>query len=193
MQEELLRATISTIYDEKTAKEYLERKYLVITGEEYNPANLSMALLRLSQTTALSKVVDSLRATVLILESLSIDSTAARAAEAITNLIQPATEQLASTMMDLQRTTKDLQGSAVSITRTADEFADITASLLQYLMDAAADAAVATSEISEAIKNQAPPNPTPATPPLPYTYAAAAMAGAHLPLAHATTLARGNT
>ena len=189
-REELLRATISTVHDEKTAKEYLERKGLVITGEEYSPASLSMALLHLSQTTALSKVVvDGLRATALILESLSTKSTADRVAEAITNLIQPATEQLALTMADLRRTTEDLRGSAVSITRTADEFTDTTASSLQYLTDAAADATAAASEINEAVKNQAPPNPTPPTPPFSYTYAAA---GAHLPLVHASTLARGD-
>ena len=119
-REELLKATISTVHDMKTAKEFLERRCYVIIGEEYNLASLTMTLLHLSQTMSLSKVVvDGLRATALILESLNIDSTASSMAKAITNLVQPATEQLASTIEDLQRTTNDLRGSAVSITRTA--------------------------------------------------------------------------
>ena len=172
------------------AKEYLEKRCLVIIGEEYSPASLSMALLHLSQTTTLSKVViDGLRATALILESLCIDHSVARTAEAIRNLIQPAMAQLTTTIADLQRTTDDLWGSAVSITRTANEFTETTSSSLQYLMDAAADAAAATSEMNEAIKSHSQPNPALTAPTPPYTYATVAAAGAHLPQTHATTLA----
>ena len=74
-RKELLKATISTVHDMKTAKEFLERRCYVIIGEEYNLASLSMTLLHLSQTTSLSKVtVDGLRVTALILESLDIDN-----------------------------------------------------------------------------------------------------------------------
>lgn len=177
----------------KTAKEFLERRCYVIIGEEYNLASLTMTLLHLSQTMSLSKVVvDGLRATALILESLNIDSTASSVAKAITNLVQPATEQLASTIEDLQRTTNDLRGSAVSITRTADEFVETTASSVQYLTDAAADAASAASQMNEAIKNQAQP---PASSPMqtqqqPSSYATAVATGTPHHLAHAPTLAR---
>ena len=56
-REELLRGVISAVHDETTAKEHLERKCLVIIGEEYSPTALSMALLHLSQLLALSKVL----------------------------------------------------------------------------------------------------------------------------------------
>lgn len=56
-REELLRGVISTVHNEQTAKEYLERKCLVIIGEEYSPTALSMALLHLSQVPSLSKVI----------------------------------------------------------------------------------------------------------------------------------------
>ena len=190
---ELLRATISSVHNEKMVKEYLERRCLVIIGEEYSPANLSLALLHLSQTTALSKVVvDGLRAIAMILEGLCMNSSVARVAEAITNFIQPATEQLTATMADLRCTKNDLQGSAVSITRTVDEFTDSTAMSLQYLTDIAADATAAASEIANATKKQSLPNPATVAPSLPFTYTLAAAAGVHLPLTHATTLAWGD-
>ena len=150
-------------------------------------------MLHLSQTMALSKVVvDELRAIVMILKGLCMNSSAARVAEAITNFIQPATKQLTATMADLKCTTNDLQGSAVSITRTVDEFTDSTAMSLQYLTDMAADATLAASEIANVTKKQSLPNPATVAPSLPFTYTLAAAAGVHLPLMHATTLAWGD-
>ena len=101
-REELLRATISPVHDVKTTKEYLEGKCYVIAGEEYNPTNLSMALLHLSHTSALSKVVvDGLRAIALLLESMNMENTATQTTKAITDLLIPTTEQLASMLADL--------------------------------------------------------------------------------------------
>ena len=112
-----------------------------------------------------------------------------RVAKAITNLMQPATKQLASTIEDLQHTTDDLRGLAVSFTRTVDEFTETTASLVQYLTDAAADAATAASEMNKAIKNQTQslaPAPTQMQQPL--SYASAVVTGTPHHLAHVPTL-----
>ena len=126
-REELLRATISPVHNIKTAKEYLESKCYVIIGEEYSPDSLSLVLLHLSQTSSLSKVVvDGLRAIALLLENMSLENLATQATKTIVDLLLPTTEQLTSTLTDLQLTTNDLRGSAVSITRTADEFRDNT-------------------------------------------------------------------
>jgi hypothetical protein len=108
-REELLRATISTVHDERSAKEFLERRCYVITGEEYSLTSLSMALLHLSQTPALTKiVVDGLRATAILLESVNLGNAASRTTAVITGIIGPATEQLAATLADLRRTTEEL-------------------------------------------------------------------------------------
>ena len=193
--EELLKATISSVHDVKMAKEFLERRCLVILGEEYDTHSLSMALLHLSQTTSLSKVlVDGLRAIALILEKLRIDNTASKIAETVTELLLPTTGQLVTTITDLQLTTDSLRSSSVCITRTADKFIDSTAASVQSMNDAAADITTATEEIDAAIKAQTQPsNPTPVAPtPLTYSYAAAVASRIHLPPTHATTLAQGD-
>jgi hypothetical protein len=194
-REELLKATISSVHDEKTAKEFLERRCYVITGEEYSLASLSLALLHLSQTPALTKiVVDGLRATALLLESKNMESTTSKTSKAITELITPATEQLTVALTELQRATDELRGSAVSITRTADEFSENCATSTQYVLDAVSEAAAEAAEAIEASAKAQPQTPPSAQPPAtqPTTYAAAA-AGTHLHPAHATTLARGDS
>lgn len=153
-----------------------------------------MTLLHLSQTSALSKVVvDGLRASALILESINKDKAASQVAETIAELLQPTTEQLTTTLTDLQITTDSLRSSAVSITRTVDEFSENTASSLQYLTDAAGDVNTAAEEIQEAIKAKPQgPNPTPTPPTNSLSYATAVATGAHLTPAHVSTLARGD-
>lgn len=195
-REELIRATISTVHDERTAKEFLERRCYVIAGEEYSLSSLSLALLHLSQTSALTKVVvDGLRAAAYVLEGLNTESTAIHTAEAINDLLKPTTEQLMTTIAELQRTTSDLCASAVSITRTADEFNENTGASISYLTDAAVEASVA-AEAMEAAAKALPliPIPTPIVPnpPVAPSYAAA-VAGSHLHPSHATTLARGDS
>ena len=115
-REELFRAVISTVHNATTAKEYLERKCLVIAGEQYGPAALSMGLLHLSQTMALLKViVDGLRDIAFVLEGLAIDNTAGKVTKAVIDLLTPATANLETTTSDLKQTTDDLRGAAVSI------------------------------------------------------------------------------
>ena len=150
-REELLRAVISTVHNATTAKEYLERKCLVIAGEKYGPVALSMALLHLSQTMALSKViVDGLRAIAFVLEGLAIDNTAEKVTKAVINLLTPATANLETATSDLKQTTDDLRGAAVSITRTADEFAENSTSSLDYLTSIASDVAKAAKDFETA-------------------------------------------
>ena len=181
--EELLKAMISTVHDVKTAKEYLEQKCCVIWGEEYNLANLSMVLLHLSQTSALSKVVvDRLRAAAIILKRLDTNNTAARVAKAITSLISPITKKLATTLVDFQHTSDDLHSAAVSITRTADEFNKNAASMIQCMTDAAADMVISVEEVETVIKTQTqPPTSVPIIQQHPLSYAAAVAMGAPLP------------
>lgn len=141
-------------------------------------------------------MVDSLRAIALLLENMTLENLVTQATKTIIiDLLLPTTKQLTSTLTDLWLTTDDLRGSAVSITRTADEFRDNTSSSLQYLTDAAAEAMVSAETMVAAMKVQAEA-PMPATAPpavdptMPITYAAAV--GIHLHPAHTTTIARGD-
>lgn len=68
-RKELLRATISTVHDENSAKEFLERGCYVITGEECSNLGMPVALLHLSQTSASKVVVIGLRAIAYVLEA----------------------------------------------------------------------------------------------------------------------------
>ena len=195
-REELLKATISTVHNEKTAKEYLERKCLVITGECYSLTSLSMALLHLSQTTALSKVVvDGLRTTALIMENMEAQVTVSKVAEALTTLLHPTTERLETTLTDLQSTTDNLRSAAVSITNTADEFTENTTSTLQHLADAASSMVNVTEDmevVAKAQKQNPIPTLTTTMPASSLSYAAAVATGVQLTPEQITTIARGD-
>lgn len=66
------------------------------------------------------------RAIALRLESSVTNVLIDRVPNAITELLDSPTTQLASTIMDLQQTTDNLRGTATSISGTADEFVDST-------------------------------------------------------------------
>ena len=154
-REELLRAVISTVHNEATAKEYLERKCLVIIGEEYSPSTLSMALLHLSQAPSLSKVlVDGIRAIAIILESMVTNQLIEKVTNAITEHLSSSASHLEITAMDLRQTTKNLRGAAVSITRTADKFTKNATTSLDYLSTVATDVVKAAEELEVANKAQ---------------------------------------
>ena len=108
-REELLRGVISTVHYETTTKEYLERKCLVIIREEYSPSTLSMALLHLSQSPVLSKVlVDRIRAIAFILKNMVMNQIIEKMANVITGHLNPSTSHLESSIKDLQQATKNL-------------------------------------------------------------------------------------
>ena len=190
-REELLRVVISTVHNVATTKEYLERKCLVITGEKYSPTNLSMALLHLSQTSALSKVlVDGLRAIAFVLEDMVTDQIVEKVTNAVIDQLTTVTANLESTTTDLKQTTDNLHGAAVSITRTVDKFTENSTSLLDYLTSIASDVAKAAEDL-ESVRQ--PPNSPPMPPSsLPSTLTYAVAAGIHLHPSHATTLAQGD-